>query len=333
VIQTSFIGDAILSTPVFRELKRALPHAGIDLLTVPSTRPLFLHTPHIDSIFTFDKHDSLPRKVSEFIRLVRMFRHRRYDCAIALQESTTTAIMMYTAGIPIRIGFKGQPLLTHPVHATNHSHRRTRNCDTLSPLDIHAYDTDTELFFSNEHRRKAASVLQSHKKNAKSFTLGIAPGSVWATKRWPLDYYVHLVDLCAGFNATVFCIGGRNEKDMCTTIHSRTTNPHVHPCAGALDLLESAALIKELDLLVTNDCAPLHMANAVGTPVFAIFGPTVKRFGFFPYRAQDRVFELPLHCRPCGPHGSTSCPEGTHRCMREITPEIIFSAIEEFMQT
>jgi len=89
-------------------------------------------------------------------------------------------------------------------------------------------------------------------------------------------------------------------------------------------------LIGRARLLVTNDSAPLHLATAMGTPVVAVFGPTVTEFGFGPLRSGDVALGVEgLECRPCSPHGPPACPLGHHRCMRELTVSAVLAAIEE----
>jgi heptosyltransferase-2 len=101
-----------------------------------------------------------------------------------------------------------------------------------------------------------------------------------------------------------------------------------HSAAGQLGLRASAALLARAAVLVTNDSAPLHLATAVGTPVVAVFGPTVPGFGFGPRGPTDRVVEHPsLACRPCSAHGPQVCPLGHHRCMREISVEAVAAAV------
>jgi heptosyltransferase-2 len=105
--------------------------------------------------------------------------------------------------------------------------------------------------------------------------------------------------------------------------------PAVNAC-GKLTLRESAALIGRAAVLVTNDSAPLHLATAMGTPVVALFGPTVTEFGFGPLRAGDIALGVEgLACRPCSPHGPSQCPLQHHRCMRELTVTAVIAAIEE----
>ena len=99
---------------------------------------------------------------------------------------------------------------------------------------------------------------------------------------------------------------------------------------GKLTLRQSAALIGNARLLVTNDSAPLHLATAMGTPIVALFGPTVTEFGFGPLRAGDVALGVQgLECRPCSPHGPPACPLRHHRCMRELTVAAVLAAIEE----
>ncbi len=98
--------------------------------------------------------------------------------------------------------------------------------------------------------------------------------------------------------------------------------------AGLLTLQESGAALKRAAALISGDTGVMHMATAVGIPVVALFGPTVRQFGFFPYRAdRSSVIELPLDCRPCSAQGGPSCPLGHHRCLRAIAPETVFEAL------
>jgi len=97
--------------------------------------------------------------------------------------------------------------------------------------------------------------------------------------------------------------------------------------AGRFDPSGSAALLKEARCTVSGDTGLMHLSTAVGTPVVALFGPTVRNFGFTPYRARATILERDLSCRPCSAHGGPSCPIGTHACLEELTPEVVFEAV------
>jgi heptosyltransferase-2 len=152
--------------------------------------------------------------------------------------------------------------------------------------------------------------------------VAIAPGSVWATKRWP--YYA---ELAAGLDRTTVIVGGAEDARLADAIVEAGRGRAVS-AAGALSLRGSAALIRRAAVLITNDSAPLHLATAVGTPVVAVFGPTVPEFGFGPRRTGDIVLghdELP--CRPCSKHGPATCPLGHHRCMRDLSARDVAAAL------
>ena len=105
---------------------------------------------------------------------------------------------------------------------------------------------------------------------------------------------------------------------------------NIQSIAGSFSLLDTAALIEKVDLVVCNDSGTLHIANAMQTPVFAFFGPTVKDIGYFPFNAKDFVFEVDLGCRPCGSHGGKKCPQGHLNCMEMISVETVYEKIISF---
>ena len=151
------------------------------------------------------------------------------------------------------------------------------------------------------------------------------------TKKWPGEYFSELLDLLAGDDISIFFIGSADDRSLCGRIIEESSNRHCYNFAGELGLSLSAALIGLLDLMVTNDSAPLHMSNAVDTPVLAFFGPTVKEYGCYPYRDDDKMLEVDLDCRPCGTHGGKACPLGHHDCMRAIRPEIVYKEIMRYV--
>jgi heptosyltransferase-2 len=149
--------------------------------------------------------------------------------------------------------------------------------------------------------------------------IALAPGSVWATKRWP--YYTELARALSA-DGRIVIVGGAEDSSLALEIRSAV--PDAVDATGALPLLASAELIGRCSVIVTNDSAPLHLASAMGTPTVAIFGPTVPDFGFGPL-APSRVVvgHETLTCRPCHRHGPRRCPLTHFRCMRELTPELV----------
>jgi heptosyltransferase-2 len=161
-------------------------------------------------------------------------------------------------------------------------------------------------------------------------TLGLAPGAQWDTKRWPEEYFVtilsrHLQDHTG--NVRIFL--GPREKSWFTgsSLERAALDSGRTEIIQDRSLAEVTALLSECNQLVTNDSGLLHMAEAIGTPVLALFGPTVREFGYFPILPGSRVMERPLDCRPCSRNGKRPCHRGDLACLRDIPPDEVFAAL------
>ncbi len=319
-----------MSTPVIRELHKIYPDAEIDMLTTPVTSALFQYNPYIRKRFTFYKKKPI-HKLFNFLSLMIKLRKEKYDLSVSLQKSVTSGLLLFFAGIRRRIGYKEQILTTHSIKPSSNLHRREQDLSLISILTKKPLNSETELFFSEKETNKAKQFInQFVSKN--EIPIGIAPGSVRRTKMWPEEYYAELVQRLANEQVFIFFLGGADERNLCQRIIKKSGNKKTKNLAGQLTLLESSALIKEFDLLITNDSAPLHMANAVKTDVFAFFGPTVREFGCYPFREHDKIFEIELDCRPCSAHGGKKCPLDHHNCMRLIKPIDVFQAVREHLK-
>lgn len=323
VIQTAFIGDVIMTTPLFAGIRKVYPQAGIDVVVNSKHTQLLDNNPHIRRVLGFNKSG---RKILNLLMLIRSIRRENYDLALSMQIHLSSSLMMFLGGIPRRIGSARQRMLTRPVVFPKGLHIRKRAVMLLRELKEDDYDLQTRLYPSQEDHQQASQFL----KKSEGFRIGIAPGSVWETKKWPMANYVEVI---AGLpdHMSVYLIGGGKEDELlCEEIVRQNPGRTIINTAGKLSLLQSAALIGQLDLVLCNDSAPLHMANAMETPVFGIFGPTVKRFGCYPYRVDDKMIEIDLYCRPCSKHGGKVCPEGHFRCMKDIAPSRVLSEITNF---
>ena len=329
VIQTAFLGDAVLITPLLRALKRSFPRSTIDIVAIPQTRELFRYHPAVHGILTFNKKNAFLKPFS-FLKLLFSIRKNRYDAAISVQGSMTSSLLMKIGSVPKRIGFANQKLVTDKMFLDRNAHAAIRHLNLLKSLTDKTFDPQTELFWSEKEKRNSERILAGVRKETP-FVLGIAPGSIWTTKRWPEEYFVELLKILSQFRIKVFLFGGREDRSLCERIIERS-GTNAENMAGALTLLESCSLIHEIDLMLSNDSAPLHLANAVHTDVFALFGPTVRGFGFYPFRQNDKVIETDLPCRPCAKHGGRRCPEKHFRCMRDILPSAVAGLILDYFR-
>jgi heptosyltransferase-2 len=152
----------------------------------------------------------------------------------------------------------------------------------------------------------------------------LAPGSVWATKRWPGERFAELARrLITETGAQIYLIGGQSDAELCARLAREIGDACINT-AGKLTLRQSADLLDRCQILVSNDSAPTHLGVATRCNVITIFGPTVPAFGFAPFGDGHLVVEKNLPCRPCSSHGSKRCPIGTHACMLEISVAEVF---------
>ena len=330
VLQTAFLGDVILSTPTVRAIKQVFPISQIDVLTIPETGIIFKYNLHVNYVLFFDKRKP-KKKLVNFGKTVWRLKKQDSDLSFSIQGSMTSSLLMFFAGIKHRVGFarQKQNLLTIPVDHQRDLHIRKRYLYLLKPFvkdfDENCFDAQTQIFWSDKENQQAQRIIASIKKK-NVLILGIAPGSVWPTKRWPKEYFISLLKILSSEKIKIILFGGKGEQSLCQEIIEKSQSDAIN-LAGALSVLESSALISKIDLMISNDSAPLHIANAVQTDVIAIFGPTVKRFGCYPFRNNDTLLEVDLYCRPCSKHGGQRCPEKHFRCMKEIKPEIVFEVI------
>ena len=328
IIQTAFLGDVILITPLIRATHELFPEASIDVLVIPETVPVLANNPDIRRILTFDKRGN---KALAFMKTLREIRRNRYDLAISPHSSLTTAYLMWLGGIRERLGFdrwKASGYLTMKVPHLKHIHKARKNLHLLSVFTDREFGMQTEVFPDQAMVDRAAKIKGNLPRPGRP-AIVVFPGSIWLTKRWPEDHFVTLMRALedAGFNLILG--GSPSERDLCDRI-VRASGAAAVNIAGETGPLEAAAVIRLCDLVICNDSAPLHLANAVGTDVFAIGGPTdMKRMGYFPFRENDVIFEVDLACRPCGSHGGRRCPEGHHRCMKDLKPEVILAKVLE----
>ncbi len=315
-----------MSTPIFKGLDEIWPTAKIDALVIPETAAALSNNPFINKVHQFDKRKK-SKKYLRLISLVAELRKDKYDLAISIQSSYTSSFIMYLSGIRQRVGYLGQKHLNHKIEVNRDLHIRDRVLQLISEFGNKRLNNETEVYPSQLDFNIAETLL---KDSSSSKRMAIAPGSVWATKKWPESHFIELIKKCK--NYTVFLIGGLGDSKLNESIKKRCDQANITNLAGKLSILESCALIKEMDLVVCNDSAPLHMANAVNTPVFAFFGPTVKKFGCYPYRENDKILELELDCRPCAKHGGNKCPLGHHNCMTQLKPDDVFKKITTYFE-
>lgn len=324
VIQTAFLGDCVLTLPLLKTIKSILKNPKITVVSRPEMAGIFKNSGQTDEIIIDEKKTS-KFFFPEFLKILKLLKSRRFDMAIIPHRSLRSALLAYLARIPVRIGFDssaGSMFLTRKIPFSWLLHDLERNLTLALPV--------TE--------RVQASFPEFTQNQPDKFHLpcrpiiGVNPGSVWNTKRWLPERYAKLImNLAQKYKTKIVIIGGKNELDWNKRIESLAGTDNCINLTGNTDMEELMAVIKKTDIFITNDSGPMHIAIAMNVPTIAIFGPTSRELGFFPYGNNNRVVEVELNCRPCALHGSKKCPRGHFLCMRLISLDRVFNAAVEMM--
>lgn len=313
IIQTAFLGDVILATPVISELKRIFPSCQIDFLLRKGNESLLANNPHLQNVLILDKSKG---KYQSILGLIKQLRLEKYDLVINLHRFGSSGIIASFSGAKKIYGFKKNPFsflyskkFEHSIG--NKQHEVERNLSIIKEFGAVTIRRP-ELFPSKEDEEIVAQIMHPP-------FYCMAPASVWFTKQLPPNKWVELINFYNQIG-TVYILGGKGDHQFCEEIIAKTKAKTSINLAGQLNLLESAALMSKAQRNFVNDSGPLHIASAMNAPVTAFFCSTILDFGFGPLSDDSNVFEIneQLDCRPCGLHGYKECPKGHFKCGNSI---------------
>jgi heptosyltransferase-2 len=334
VIQTAFLGDVILTTPLIKVLKNEFKSYQIDFLTIPNSVNIVQNNPNINTIISFDKKEN-DKGLKGLLILCKQLAAEKYEICLTPHKSLRSAILSYATGARYRIGFTRSAFkkaFTHLIEYNPNIHEIERNLSLLKALKIEYKRCLPEIFPSLEDKiyvdnRLKSSLLYGNKKKL----FAVAPGSIWPTKRWSIDSFKNTSKALEKHGYKIVLIGSKQDRKVCTEIVEICSEAVSH--AGELTLRQTRYLLDFCAGLLTNDSAPLHLAMAASIPVFAIFGATVPEFGFAPFGPYSCIIENKyLACRPCGIHGGKKCPIKTFDCMHTIKPEMVTEKITNYFK-
>ena len=332
----NWIGDAVMTMPALRALRKSLPGAKISLLVRPWVAPLFENNPDIDEIILYeDKFDSLLGR----FKLSSLLKAKKFCSSILFQNAFDAALIAFLSGIPERIGYSrdGRGFLLTSAIPFNRDDRKIHHVFYyLNILKNIGIDIDTEysqpyIYLSMEERLRARAVL----KNLRRPVIGINPGATYgSTKRWPSERFAEVSKrIITELDGSVVIFGGQSEveiaKEICTFVNAKRQTPdsELKMIAGKTSLRELSALISECDILLTNDSGPMHIGYAVRTPLVAIFGSTDPSLTGPPGK-ENVVIKKELQCSPCF---KRECDKQKMACMTAITPDEVFEAVKHLI--
>ncbi len=312
VIQTAFLGDAILGTALLERIHADHPECRIDYLVRKGNEGLFASHPFLNRVLTFDKS----RKVAELWRLIATIRAARYDVVINAQRFASSGLITVLSGAKQTVGYDRNPLSMFFGRKVAHHMSNGHEVDRL--LNLHSSSPVSERVLPRIYPSSEDECIAS--SHIKSPFITVAPASVWFTKQWPEAKWAEFISQVPE-QYDVLLTGGPSDVTLCARIGSNAGR-RVTVVAGKLTLLQTAALMSKATMNYANDSAPVHLASAVNAPICEVFCSTVPGFGFTPLSDEAHIVETEekLSCRPCGIHGHRSCPERHFRCT-DISPQ------------
>ncbi len=329
VIQTSFLGDTVLTTPLLAALAARGP---VDVVVTPLGASLLRGNPTVRELIVYDKRGR-DAGVLGLRRLAHRLRRGGYDAVYLAQGSLRSAVLARAARIARRVGFDtsaGRALYTERVRYRRDAHHAERLWRLAAGDAAPSPASETfrpRLYPSDEDRAAVDALLAELPPGGP--VVGVAPGSIWGTKRWP-----HMASLVAALDDVRFVVIGSGDDSALAETIAAVAPGRLLNATGRLSLLASAELIRRCAVLVANDSAPTHLASGVGTPTLTIFGPTVPAFGFGPLAPLSESLGMEgLACRPCHAHGPRECPLGHFDCMRTLEPSRVATRVRNLIST
>jgi heptosyltransferase-2 len=324
VVQTSFLGDVVLTTPLLTALRGAVNPCRLAALVRPEAVALLDGHPAVDDVLVDDKRGG-DGGLRGAMATARRLRRERFDVVVSAHRSLRTALVLAAAGIPRRIGFadaRGASLYHEHVRRDRARHAVERNLALAAVLGWSGPPSPLHVPVSAAAAARAAALLPS----GTGPLVGLAPGSVWATKRWHAAGFAAVIAALTSEGARCVLLGSADDRALAEAI-AQQSGGRATNLAGRTDLATLVAVIDRLALLVANDSAPMHVACARTVPVVAIFCATTPALGYGPFSARATVVEAGLACRPCGRHGGRTCPRGTEDCLHLVSPAAVLAAV------
>lgn len=313
IIQTAFIGDAILSTALVENIAENVQDATIDVLVRKGNESLLANNPHLNNVLVWNKKQN---KYKNLFALIKVIRNTEYDAVINLQRFAATGLITAFSKAKIKIGFKENPFSGFFNKAIKHDvksglHEVERNQQLIQ--DFAGEKPSKPRLYPSEIDFKSVEIYKTEKY------ICIAPTSVWYTKQFPANKWLDFIKSIPK-DINIYLLGGPDDYSACNHIKDKSNQHKIANLAGKLSFLQSAALIKDAQMNYVNDSAPMHIASSVNAPTTAIYCSTIPQYGFGPLADESNIVEThqTLDCRPCGLHGKKSCPEGHFDCAETI---------------
>ncbi|GBD89472.1 ADP-heptose--LPS heptosyltransferase 2 [bacterium BMS3Abin04] len=334
VIQTAFLGDAILTLPLIQIMHKDIEDVIIDVIAIETTKEIFDSSPFINEVIVLRKTKE-EKSLIKTIQFALKLRHKKYDAIYSPHRSSRTSLIVFLSGVKETYGFDNASfsfVYKYQRMYNSNIHEVARNISLLKQdVTNKKWKILPKCKISESNERRVNKFFSSLPNLNKK--IAVAPGSVWETKKYPINYYINIINYLIVKSYNIILLGSTSDEQLCKSIEDEV-NGNVLNLSGKLSITESLAVIKKSNLLICNDSAPTHMAMCADTKVLTIYCSTVPKFGFYPYNDGSEYLSYDeLDCKPCGIHGHNSCPIKTFDCGEKLLPELVIKKLEKMLES
>ena len=335
---TNWVGDAVMTIPALRQLRRIFPDSEIALHTHSWARGIFQDADFIDKILPFEPEQSNFKTV---LSQAKILRESDFDLAIVLPNSFQSALVAKLGKAKMRVGYatdKRNILLTDALPVPpwkSERHEIFYYLNIVAEIEKRLFgvtkvweiEPQFDLAVSEKRKAEAGKILAENGVDLSKKIIAFAAGSTNSrAKRWHTESFAELNDkILSEINANVILFGSPDESDVSLKVAEKSK---IKPIilTGKTTLAEATAILSVCDLLVSNDTGPAHISAALGTKTLVIFGPTN------PKTTQPWNSEIVYKNVECSPCMLRDCPID-HRCMTQISPEEVFQIVRVKLST
>ncbi|MDD9975150.1 MAG: lipopolysaccharide heptosyltransferase II [Candidatus Poribacteria bacterium] len=329
VVKLDHLGDVLLATPVFSNLRRAYPNTELHVLTGAWSRVVLEKHPDVSKVIEYNSpafcRTGQPTSFKQTFQLYRALRRQKYDLMVELRSDWRVVWFAFLRLTPKRLDRAALQVANKLGLAQfTGTHETTRNLDVLKQADIPIPVQTTTFSVTTEDEKWASDFLAIHQIDREHPLIAIHPGSPIELKRWLPERYAELADwLIAQKGAQILFVGVKDEIQIITEIQARMRGESIN-IAGETTLTQLASILHKCSVFIGNDSGPMHLAAAVGIHTIGLYGPgDPTRFG--PVGAKCQAIRRKLDCPPCS---GTTCRFGEEGCMSKIQVTDVIQMLE-----
>lgn len=341
IVRFSSVGDIVLSSLLVRAFRQRFLHAQIDYLVKSEFAELVRYNPHVSHVLEFPQNG----RFADLADIRRRIVNEKYDLIVDLHDSLRSRFIC--AGSPRVVRVRKRKIARFILVKSKWNMYELfggapsvaeRYLETVQPLGVANDGKGLEVFVPAETGSRMRDLLDDSGFSEGMHMIGICPSAKHNTKMWLKEGFAETAStLALKYNRPIVLFGSLEDQHRCRDIEEmiqqRSANIPVVNLAGKHSLTETAAAMDHCSIVITNDSGLMHIAAARKRKVVAIFGSTVKKFGFSPYGTESIVVENDsLWCRPCTHIGRAACPKGHFKCMKDISAQRVIASAQQLLE-